>query len=69
VENNLHGQLEVTFREDDGRIRQRAAARNFAVVRRLALNFAKQEKTDMSIAKKRFAAALDTEYLEKILEI
>jgi predicted transposase YbfD/YdcC len=68
VENNLHWQLDVTFGEDDGRIRQRTAASNFAVVRRLALNLAKQEKTDMSIAKKRFAAALDTNYLEKILE-
>ncbi len=64
----MHWQLDVTFREDDGRIRERTAASNFAVVRRLALNLAKQEKTDMSIAKKRFAAALDTDYLEKILE-
>lgn len=69
VENNLHWQLDVTFREDDGRVRQRTAATNFAVVRRLALNLAKHESTQMSIAKKRFAAALDTDYLEKILEV
>lgn len=69
VENNLHWQLDVTFAEDAGRPRQRTAASNFAVVRRLALNLAKQEKTDMSLAKKRFAAALDTDYLEKILEV
>lgn len=69
VENNLHWQLDVTFREDDGRIRQRTATSNFAVVRRLALNLAKQEKRDMSIAKKRLAAALDTDDLEKIPEI
>jgi predicted transposase YbfD/YdcC len=69
VENNLHWQLDVTFREDDSRIRQRTAATNFAVVRRLALNLAKHEDTQMSIAKKRFAAALDTDYLEKILEV
>ena len=69
VENNLHWQLDVTFREDDGRVRQRTAASNFAVLRRLALNLAKHEDTEMSIAKKRFAAALDTDYLEKILEV
>lgn len=69
VENNLHWQLDVTFREDDGRVRQRTAATNFAVLRRLALNLAKHEDTEMSIAKKRFAAALDTDYLEKILEV
>jgi predicted transposase YbfD/YdcC len=69
VENNLHWQLDVTFREDDGRVRQRTAATNFAVLRRLALNLAQHEDTEMSIAKKRFAAALDTDYLEKMLEI
>jgi predicted transposase YbfD/YdcC len=68
VENNLHWQLDVTFREDDSRVRQRTAATNFAVVRRLALNMTKQETTKMSIAKKRFAAALDTDYLEEILK-
>ncbi|HEV3447120.1 MAG TPA: ISAs1 family transposase [Gemmataceae bacterium] len=69
VENNLHWQLDVTFREDDSRVRQRTAATNLAVVRRLALNLTKQEGTQMSIAKKRFAAALDTDYLEEILEM
>ncbi len=29
----------------------------------------KHEKTDMSVAKKRFAAALDTDYLEQILKV
>jgi predicted transposase YbfD/YdcC len=69
VENNLHWQLDVTFREDESRIRERTAATNFAVVRRLALNLTKHEDTEMSIAKKRFAAALDTDYLEKVLEV
>jgi hypothetical protein len=69
VENNLHWQLDVSFREDDSRVRQRTAATNLAVVRRLALNLTKHEDTEMSIAKKRFAAALDTDYLEKILEV
>ena len=69
VENNLHWPLDVTFREDDSRVRQRTAATNLAVVRRLALNLTKQEQTPMSIAKKRFAAALDTDYLEEILQI
>lgn len=61
--------MDVTFGEDDSRIRERNAATNFAVVRRLALNLIKQEKTKMSIAKKRFAAALDTDYLEEILDV
>ncbi len=69
VENNLHWQLDVTFREDDSHVRQRQAAANLAVVRRLALNLTKQEETQMSLAKKRFAAALDTDYLEEILDV
>jgi predicted transposase YbfD/YdcC len=67
VENNLHWQLDVTFGEDDSQVRHRNAAANLAVVRRLALNLLKQEETDMSIDKKRFAAALDPNYLEQIL--
>ena len=51
------------------RVQQRTAATNLAVVRRLALNLVKQEPTEMSLAKKRFAAALDTDYLEKILYV
>ena len=62
VENNLHWRLDVAFREDASRVRHRTAASNLAVVRRLALNLAQQEKTPMSIAKKRFAAALDSDY-------
>jgi len=68
VENNLHWRLDVVFGEDDGRVQQRNAAANLAVVRRLALNLVKHEKSEMSVAKKRFAAALDTNYLEKILK-
>lgn len=67
VENNCHWQLDVTFREDANQVRERTAQANLAVVRRLALNLTKQEETKMSVAKKRFAAALDTDYLEEIL--
>jgi predicted transposase YbfD/YdcC len=69
VENNCHWQLDVTFGEDHSRVQQRTAQVNLAVVRRLALNLTKQEGTPMSLAKKRYAAALDTDYLEKILNI
>ena len=69
VENHCHWQLDVTFREDDNQVRERTAQTNLAVVRRLALNLTKQEETKMSLAKKRFAAALDTDYLEEILNV
>jgi predicted transposase YbfD/YdcC len=67
VENDLHWRLDVVFGEDDGRVAQRNAAANFATIRRLALNLVKQEDSRMSVAKKRYAASLDTDYLEKII--
>src|SRR5215211_8600041 len=38
VENALHWVLDVTFREDDSRVRHRVAARNLALLRKIALN-------------------------------
>ena len=38
IENALHWVLDVTFREDDSRVRDRAAARNLALLRGIALN-------------------------------
>lgn len=69
VENNCHWQLDVTFREDASRVKERTAQANLAVVRRLALNLTKQDEAKLSLAKKRFAAALDTNYLEEILNV
>jgi predicted transposase YbfD/YdcC len=42
VENALHWVLDVTFREDDSRVRDRTAARNLALLRKIALNLVKQ---------------------------
>jgi predicted transposase YbfD/YdcC len=67
VENNLHWQLDINFGEDDSRIRHRTAADNFAVLRRIALSLLKQHPAKLSIACKRLAAALDTDFLEEIL--
>jgi predicted transposase YbfD/YdcC len=67
VENNLHWQLDVTFGEDRSRLQERNAAANFALVRRLALNLLQQNDAKLSMAKKRYAAALDTDFLEEIL--
>ena len=45
VENGLHWVLDVTFREDASRVRERNAARNLALLRRIALNLARADST------------------------
>jgi predicted transposase YbfD/YdcC len=45
VENRLHWVLDMAFDEDHSRIRTGNAAENFAIVRQVALNLLKQEKT------------------------
>jgi len=67
IENSLHWCLDVTFREDDSRIRQGFSAQNMAVVRHIALNFLKKEKSKMSVRGKRKKAGWDDDYLIKVL--
>ncbi len=45
VENALHWVLDVTFREDDSRVRDRTAARNFALLRKIALDLVAMSRT------------------------
>jgi predicted transposase YbfD/YdcC len=68
IENTLHWQLDVTFGEDRNRVTKRHAAENLALLRRQTLSLLKAHPSKLSIAKKRFAAALDTEFLEEILK-
>ncbi len=67
IENSLHWHLDVTFEEDSNRVSQRNAAENLALLRRLTLSLVQAHPAKLSIAKKRFAAALDPDFLEEIL--
>ena len=67
IENSLHWQLDVTFDEDRNRVSKRNAAENLGLLRRLTLSLLQAHPAKLSIAKKRFAAALDPEFLEEIL--
>jgi predicted transposase YbfD/YdcC len=67
IENSLHWQLDVNFQEDRNRVTRRHAAENLALLRRLTLSLLQAHPAKLSIAKKRFAAALDPDFLEEIL--
>lgn len=68
VENSLHWVLDVAFREDDTRYRQDVGVENFALLRKLAINLLRQDKSIKIGAKgKRLRAALDPNYLLSLL--
>ncbi len=70
VENTLHWTLDVTFREDQSRAREKYAAQNLATLRRIGLNLCKKnQKQKISLRQKRILAALDTSFLEEVLGI
>jgi predicted transposase YbfD/YdcC len=62
IENSLHWVLDVTFREDDSRLRSGYGAENFAVIRHIALNLLKREPSKGSLKRKRYKAALSNEF-------
>jgi len=67
IENQLHWSLDVTFREDQSRVRMGHGAENFAVLRHIALNLLRQEPSAKSLPRKRLACALNPDYLLKVL--
>jgi predicted transposase YbfD/YdcC len=67
IENGLHWQMDLTFKEDSSRIRKRRGGENFGLLRRLALSLLKQHPEKSSIACKRLGAALDSAFLEEVL--
>ncbi|MEX1223838.1 MAG: ISAs1 family transposase, partial [Pirellulales bacterium] len=69
IENTLHWCLDVTFREDDNRVRERTTANNLAWLKRFALSLLKQQDDKYSIAMRRRVAGWNLDYLAEILGI
>jgi predicted transposase YbfD/YdcC len=68
IENELHWVLDVALNEDHSRVRKDHAPANLSVLRHIALNLLKQEKSAKAgVHAKQLRAALDQEYLLKVL--
>ncbi|WP_201244690.1 ISAs1 family transposase, partial [Halochromatium salexigens] len=67
VENGLHWTLDISFREDECRVRQPGARENLAVLRHLALSRLKNDDTKVGLQNKRLKAACNEDYLTKLL--
>ena len=68
IENQVHWILDVTFKEDECRIRSRSGAQNVSILRKLALNALNQEKTlKRSLKQKRKHASMNDDYMIAVL--
>ena len=68
IENSLHWVLDVSFREDECRVRKDNAPENFAILRHIALNLIKMNKPEkISIRRSRKLSGWDDKYLAQIL--
>ena len=68
IENSVHWVLDMSFREDESRVRSGNAPENLATIRHAALNLLRQDRqSKISIKAKRKLAAWDNDYLLSIL--
>jgi len=67
IENRLHWVLDVTFADDQSRLRKGHGARNMATVRHFALNLVRAASDRRSIKSRRKIAGWDPDYLHAIL--
>jgi predicted transposase YbfD/YdcC len=66
IENTLHWSLDMTYREDESRIRERTCAQNMSWIRRITLSLIKQHPGKESYIMKRRMAGWNVDYMTQI---
>jgi predicted transposase YbfD/YdcC len=67
IENSCHWSLDITYREDESRIRDRHLRENFAWLRRFTLSLLKQHPGRKSVAMKRNSCGWSEDFLLEVL--
>ena len=69
IENGLHWVLDVVFREDDCRLKDRTAAENLGLLRRIAASLLRQDPSKGSVSGKLLRAAWDDDFRRHLLNL
>jgi predicted transposase YbfD/YdcC len=67
IENSCHWSLDITYREDESRIREKHLRENFAWLRRLSLSLLKQHPGRKSVAMKRNCCGWSEDFMLEVL--
>jgi predicted transposase YbfD/YdcC len=67
IENGLHWVLDMTFRDDECRVRTDHAPANFTTIKHMALNLIRRAPGKDSIRLRRKVAAWDDDYLASLI--
>jgi predicted transposase YbfD/YdcC len=69
IENSCHWSLDITYREDESRIRDKHMRENFAWLRRLTLSLLKQHPGRDSVAMKRQSCGWSEDFMLEVLTV
>ena len=67
IENTCHWVLDMTYREDESRIREKTLRENFAWLNRFTLSLLKQHPGRLSVAMKRRSCGWDENFLLEVV--
>jgi predicted transposase YbfD/YdcC len=66
IENSLHWVLDVVFKEDDCKVRDKAAAENLSIMRKCALTLVRSMSDKLGLSRRMHRASVDEDYLISI---